>query len=612
VKKTVGVTVALLSLAVILASYYMRERSKSSQQVSSAQQEMLQDDPDGHEKDENLEFGKSEDPAFENDEDQPFSDREIRKGFADGAGDEAQTHDEITIESELRRASSRMRFLNDATSAKDVQPERESIGSIHGWVTDLDGNPVADAIIGARGQYGEGAGSSGSDGSFEISITSTQGTENTTTEEALFHVIASKQGYVSASSMRIALNTSDVPLVLTEGSEIHGFVIDAYTGKPIPEFQARIVRVETTVEGIQHSGDRWTGFENVHGEFALTSQRAPYELEAQAEGYAARLERVYVENGEPLTNFTIELVPGASIRGRVVDGDSNEPIENVQLGVNSGIYAPWDFGKPDSYQTSTDADGFFVLNGKVEGETVDLRFHHADYAPAFLIAHPTDWEDTGTVHMRKTGASVRGIASRGGVVLTGHRVHLTNSFGRPHSSIQSSPNEGAFYKWTHTNGAGEFAIGALPAGRYLLRLIDTDPTTPLVSRYLAREWVELGEGETVELPLIADEYGRIGGVLYGLDSYADVSVSLRDMRWPDEFMYLTGEKHGSNGPNEMGEFLFGPTPAGEYVVYVHVPQQGDRIIEYPCAVGVGEVLELPIDLNLEDQLEEVAGDAVAP
>ena len=131
--------------------------------------------------------------------------------------------------------------------------------------------------------------------------------------------------------------------------------------------------------------------------------------------------------------------------------------------------------------------------------------------------------------------------------------------------------------------------------------MDARPNTPLRGRYLARQWVEVEDAETTELYHEISEYSVIHGEISGPQSFDNVLVSLRDTRFPTETIFMTGEKHGSNGPDEFGVYRFPPVPLGEYLVRVELADDPSTFLDIYSNLGQGESLNLPIDFMMQPE-----------
>lgn len=467
------------------------------------------------------------------------------------------------------------------------------LGSVSGRVIDSDSKPISDAAVEASGENLSGQARTKRDGSFEIALRAedTSGTTVSDGGETLVLVSASGEGYVTATQTRVPLGTTDVELVLTKEAYIQGWVVDASTGKPIPEFEARISRHKTPTEGPQPTREPWTAFSSPEGKFVLPTTLAVTELDARARGYRWAKKELSLEQGEILEGLVVELEPGVVIRGIVLDRATREPVENAWAGIAVGQNAMWRLLREDEYDAKTGSDGRFEIASAAGQDLVDIKVWRHDYAPEFVINHDTRSSSEVTVLLSQ-GGTLRGQVTQNGKPLSGLRIHVRQAFGRPHVTNVTPPETPSFLTWTGTDPEGRYEFTHLAYGRYILRIINTSPHIPLRERYLVRMWVDVEEGKTVELHHELTAYGAVYGQIAGLADYQGVSVSICDARYPDEPMYMTGEKHDANGPDEYGAFAFGPVETGEYIARVHLPGTPPRVLEQKCTVSSGEPVEL--------------------
>jgi RNA polymerase sigma factor (sigma-70 family) len=477
---------------------------------------------------------------------------------------------------------------------KQIKPPDYSgrhLGYIGGWVTDNHGAAMVGVQVHAGGVSGGGAASSTRDGRFTIDIRQPVSPSTALDSDALYTVEAEQSGYIPATELRVPLDEKGLHLVLTQHGRLHGMVVDAVTQAPIAEFDARIARERTPLEGPQPTGNPWSSFTD--GAFDLPTHYDVTEVEARAEGYAKKIVSVSVPQGEEYEGLVIALEPGNDIRGIVLDAATREPIEGAHVGIAVGQIPEYSLSEGDRYEAVTGSDGRFLIAGKAAGEHVDLKIWHSSYAPEFIINHEVAHQDEIKVFLSKGGA-IKGKVVRSGVPVTGLRVHVRQAFGRAHVVGVTSPEVPSYLTWTGTDNDGVYEFTNLPYGRYLLRILDPSANVPLRSRYLVRTWVDVEDGRTADLLHELLDYGQVRGTIAGLDSFQGVAVSISDARYPAEPIYMTGEKHDSIGPDESGQFQFGPVSAGEYVVRAIAPGEPPRQVEQLCTVGAGDALVLQL------------------
>jgi RNA polymerase sigma factor (sigma-70 family) len=480
--------------------------------------------------------------------------------------------------------------------AEQVAEPMATIGTISGWVVDSEGEPIADAAVFAGGDAGRGETTSGDDGTFTIDIDAPASRHQDPSTPPLFYLQGNHADYSSITKLRIPLDSDDVELVLLAQGGIQGYVFNAVTGDPITEFQAKVSRHRTPFEGIQNASYPWTSFSSPEGEFTLMTEYDTTEVSVQAEGFGLETVDLYAAQGETLTGLAVGLQPGGDVQGIVRDAKSREPIAGASVAVAVGTVTP---GHRDADAT-TGSDGRFKVEGKITTRTVDLRAWHTGYSQAFLFDNPVG---TGRdiEFLLTPGGTLKGLVLRAGVPQPGLRVHATMPFGLSRLPDIAPADQFNYQTWTGTGSDGRYEFSGLPFGRYLMRIIDASPSTPLENRYLLRKWVEIEDGKTVELIHELGEYSVVQGTIVGPLSFENVVVSLRDARYPTETIFMTGEKHGSNGPDEFGVYHFPPVPAGEYLVRVELADDPGIFVDTYCTLGQGESLSVPIDFPVEPE-----------
>jgi len=477
------------------------------------------------------------------------------------------------------------------TQKKPAEDPGQHVGYIGGWVTDNRGAAMPGVQVRATGVSGGGSATAAGDGRFTIDIRQPGAASTAADSEQLYSVEAQQPGYITATELRVPLDEKSVHLVLTRGGQLSGSVVDAVTQAPLAEFDARISRERTPVEGPQPTGDPWSAFTD--GTFVLPTHYDVTEVEARAKGYTWRKVSVDVPQGEDYEGMVIALNPGDDIQGIVLDAATQQSIEGARVGIAIGQIAQYTLSQEDQYDATTGPDGRFLIAGKASGERVDLKIWHPSYAPEFIMNHEVADKNEVKVFLSK-GGSIKGKVTRAGAPVPGLRVHVRQAFGRAHVVGVTPPEVPSYLDWTETDGGGAYQLTGLAYGRYLLRILDPSPDIPLRSRYLVRTWVDVEDGGATELHHDLLAYSAIHGIISGLDSFQGVAVSICDARYPLEPIYMTGEKHDSNGPDESGQFQFGPVSAGEYVVRAIAPGEPPRQVEQLCTVGAGDALVLQL------------------
>jgi hypothetical protein len=133
---------------------------------------------------------------------------------------------------------------------------------------------------------------------------------------------------------------------------------------------APIAGAELTVNGWHDV----TTFSDADGRYELKVPGPLYPLLVQKTGYRERFLDAYVVEGTPRNELDIELLPGASFRGRVVD-EAGNPIAGAKVHA-SGL----------TRGTETDAAGQFVFGGAAPDESHGLTVTKAGFQPTTTVA----------------------------------------------------------------------------------------------------------------------------------------------------------------------------------------------------------------------------------
>jgi protocatechuate 3,4-dioxygenase beta subunit len=231
--------------------------------------------------------------------------------------------------------------------------------SISGLVTDLEQRPIVKAEVcanvasyAARHFHAALCSQSDAQGAYRLSAL----------EPLSYTVTANAAGFVAATA------DDDTPLVLHAGEarsgvdlrlragdyNLHGSVVDA-TGGPVPNAN---VRAERTLAP-RLVVDTWS---DDLGNFAFAVPEGPVVLQAAASGYSTTSEARVA----PSSDVRLVLVPGASLRGRVLSAESGLPVAGVELRAEPYGAQPESL----SERPRSDARGSFAIEGLEPGSYV--------------------------------------------------------------------------------------------------------------------------------------------------------------------------------------------------------------------------------------------------
>jgi protocatechuate 3,4-dioxygenase beta subunit len=220
-----------------------------------------------------------------------------------------------------------------------------------------DGSPAAGALVEARSITGdtdwktEGTATCGADGKFTILLS--QGSYRVC-------AVAGDLVYFNQSEMfDVAADgklSKPIVLRMEKGCKVQGSVVDISTGQPVGG-----VRIMTREGDEAESSDS--------GKWMMVLPKKSHTIIAVKEGY-----------WRPLVNFTcpgdttsvrVEIKPGGTIKGRVLDGHG-QPIAGAWVGTqDSGCFR--------LQGTRTDSEGRFVLAGQDPDATVEVSINAQGY-----------------------------------------------------------------------------------------------------------------------------------------------------------------------------------------------------------------------------------------
>jgi 5-hydroxyisourate hydrolase-like protein (transthyretin family) len=329
---------------------------------------------------------------------------------------------------------------------------------------------------------------------------------------------------------------------------------------PVPEALLILVQSDITSDGPRqfvhevHEGD---------GQFDWTDlPRGRFHLVVQVAGYAADITRhITIDSTLVLPPLDIRLVPGRTVRGRVVAADTGAPMAGAVVFSDSdapavlvGLIEPA-FAREHLPLTHTDEDGRFELQHLRDGPQV-LRATHAGYAPAFGEVAA----DTADIELRlPQGGSVGGDVRReDGTPWAGAQVIASFVNPLPAGRCMS-------FGYGVTNEQGYYQIDDLPATQGMVLLLGT----PEAERHMPpMEATTVPAGGLARVnfgaPVPAGEEGTVVGFLSEADGSpaAGRMVSVLSKAWEASGHFETSMV------DEQGNWRIEKLPADTYDVYV--------------------------------------------
>lgn len=378
-------------------------------------------------------------------------------------------------------------------------------------------------------------------------------------------------------------------IALNQTVSIKGRVLDAQTKKPL----------KATVSAEKKSSGRWGGGSQPaqsaeDGTFTITGvEPGPWEVSAQAEGYAKSSVEVTVAAGENANAGDILLGPGVAISGRVVDS-ARRPKPGVEVVLSEVMDAgPFFGGWPNERsRTKTDEEGRFRLSGLSEGKW-QLGVTVEGFAP---LVHPFEIKDAPleVELVLLVGGSVRGVVrdARGGAVENatvmmlahgspGHELYkVTGQFERG-LGLGNNPT-------AETDASGQFTFSHVPPGTYLVGATDGKGGQAFKDEVAVRDG---GSVDNIEL-VIAPKGALEITVLEDGKPIPNITLTL----WRG-FMPMQGVTATSG---ENGVALMSEVPEGSYTLRTSrddVELDTDIIKRRAVQVKAGETTRFTLELK---------------
>ncbi len=379
-------------------------------------------------------------------------------------------------------------------SLTDVQiifPEgEETRRTISGLVTDRGGVPIADAQISTNERE-------------ELCRTDKQGRYGAALTPRMTEVFAQHRDFSDSQHTTIASETTVANFVLPPLSAVEGRVVDARTGRPVPEF-----RVRARAGGRPRKGG-YTLVKDPDGRFALDKVKAgKVTVSVIARGYAdGSTTPGIVAPGETRRNVEVRLGVGCGVEGHVVDS-AGRPVRLARVRAE---------GPPGTAQPSprtsdvSDDDGYFFL-AAVPAGAVRFIADHNDFVQSTTHVNIVPGTNTGVRLVLDAGARVRGRISRGGRPI---------EYGQAHADLPGLSR--SLYSAVGADGA--FEIRGVPDGIADIRIVAgrRDNAVSLTRR------IQVEHGEAPELTFdLAAATARVQGRVYAAPG--KVSTMLTEIR----------------------------------------------------------------------------------
>jgi len=279
-----------------------------------------------------------------------------------------------------------------------------------------------------------------------------------------YEIHARREGFATVrTQLESAPPSEPLRLVLVPGRPAHGRVVDG-EDRPLEGVAIEISEAgPAAAENLEVTTDG-------EGRFEIEALPAEeLDLLARKDGFAPiRVRGIEVEPGTgPADLGTLVLTPGAAIRGRVEDRES-EPLQGVSVwrvedrGQTS--LSPGGLLRRDP-AAETDEAGRFLLDGLAEGQRYHLLFAREEYLPAPVMGVEAPYPGTIEVVLRPAARVSGRVVDELGEAVSGARVGLGEQDPPPGVV---APRSGQIPQATVTDGEGGFTFRGVAPGKIRL------------------------------------------------------------------------------------------------------------------------------------------------
>jgi carboxypeptidase family protein len=469
--------------------------------------------------------------------------------------------------------------LPPASGVENLRFVLEAGRAVAGRVVDAAGVPIACARVFARDEpnprpgpglprWSDQSGKTAEDGAFRL----------TGLGEGPFVVGASLEGKGQAEVRGVAADAPPLEIVLRGPSGISGVVRAEETGRPVPRFTVRSSRVEVRgVFGRSSEGGPEGTYDSADGAFELLNVKAgTNDLSVTAAGFVpATVEGIEVKEGEVRRDVEIRLRTGATVRGRVVEAATGEPVVGASIAPVMRSRGPYTLlGMERGGGARSGPDGAFEVTGIEPGEA------------RLTATHDSFVEGTSDPIEAKAGAPVEGITislSRGGAI----DGFARGEDGTPlaNGQVTARPEEfrGGRMNQGTVDETGYFKIEALPPGPTVVEARPRRGTSPEweeVEKRTLRATVQVEEGRTLRVEFLPPPTGGCtvrGRVLRGSAPVAGAWVHLQPKRSEEEARPFPFGDRLQGKTKEDGSFAIEHVPPGEATASVSVMNAGEGV-----------------------------------
>lgn len=380
------------------------------------------------------------------------------------------------------------------------------------------------------------------------------------------------------------------------GTPLAGRVTDRETGRPVERFRLLLVRTSTASMAAGEPGARSVreSVEDPEGRFRIPlTQPGTYRLEVQSSRFLTEtLEDLRIEVPDGLTDLEVQLDPGLSVAGRVLDDRTGAPIEGAIVGTahrSVSDLAHLLRGEPERcLHTRTDATGRFALSG-LGGESQEIAAVHDDYAEGWQPVVPGR---DGTVEIRlKRGARIFGTAF--------------DDAGQPKEGVWITlfGDEIPLQRPLVTGPGGAFRSPPVRPGVVELRAWPPRGVDPEQFNFSAEWQVAEVEGEDLQVDFgTRTDYVTWRGAFYGPDGKpqgeGQIQLAWQPASWADYESRLGHIRYAEC--NEDGRFEVRKLPQGRYQLRLYLADGSMANDERMVMFDTPGLVELDVRLDEVD------------
>ena len=322
-------------------------------------------------------------------------------------------------------------------------------------------------------------------------------------------VSASHKDGGSSKEVKVFSGNHEIALVLSKTVDVFGTVVDAETGTPIEEFTLEVLGRTNSEFPHSESG----------GKISAQVDSAAWAFVIQAPNFIPFFKTdLELDSLDLFDMGTVELDPGIRVTGHVYDLQSRQPVEGALIEswgrVLEGGPPPSRYSFTSQYsrgktRTISNSEGEFSVGPLPLAESILYVEHHSYKSEEIVVDRPSERLDIGlkAVDFQNTKIVAR-IQTANGEPIKG-RVEITHGEGtsfRPYSRFPKAGEEGGWDIWVYP---GNYKVWAI-SDRGRSKTID----------------IVMSDGETKEIALVVDPFGRLKGIIKGLKSGEDPHVSI--------------------------------------------------------------------------------------